>query len=270
MPPPEVFSGMPTLDELAEVVNRTDAIDQLASNSVSVDVLSMNNVPKLSASLAVDRPKNLRLRAKLPIMLGSGLDMGSNNELFWFQVPEGMSQTLYFARHDQFRQRPIRQVLPVGPQWVAEALGLVHLNPDEVVEGPMLRGDGKIELRTMLSMPDGLQSRVLIIEPTAGYVTDQMIYGNDGRLIAAASGTRHRYYEDQQCSLPHSVQIRMAPSVGEPLELRLEIGSYAVNQLLSSDPLQFAMPQDAARSFDLNQLDPPPQYTSAAPNTGAP
>ncbi len=268
IPPPEVFTGMPSLEELAEVVNRTDAIGQLSSNSVSVEVVNAGNVPRLSASLHVDRPRNFRLRASLPIMLGSGIDMGSNDEVFWFQVPEGMTQTLYHTTHEQFRKRPMRSILPVEPTWIGDALGLVHIDTDEVVEGPLLRTDGRLEVRTMVPMTDGLHSRVCIIEPTAGYVTDQMLYGPDGRMIAAASGELHRFYPDHQCALPHRVRIRLLPDEGDPVELRLDIGDYVVNQLISGDPQLFAMPRDAARVIDLSQLAggnmvPPPQPRSA-------
>lgn len=268
MPPPEVFSGMPKLEELAEVVNRTDGIGQLSSNSVSLEVPSMSNVPRLSATLAVDRPRNFRMQAKLPIMLGSGLDMGSNQERFWFQVPEGMTQTLYHTTHDQFRQRPMRSILPVDPTWVGDALGLVHLDPKEVVEGPILRTDGKLEVRTMVSMADGLYSRVCVIEPTAGYVTDQMLYGTDGKLIAAASGSKYRYYPEHECSLPHQVEIRMVPDAGPPLELRLQIGDYIVNQLLSNDPQLFAMPQGAGKVVDLAELAQPMRVEPPPPELG--
>lgn len=265
LPPPEVFKGLPSVDELAEVMNRTDGINQLASNSVTLEVPSMSNVPRLSATLAVDRPRNFRMQAKMPIMLGSGLDMGSNQESFWFQVPEGMGQTLYHTTHEQFRRRPLRSILPVEPTWVGDALGLVHLDKAEVVEGPLLRTDGKLEIRTMVQMSDGLYSRVCIIEPTAGYVTDQMLYGANGKMIAASSGSKHRYYEDFKCALPHQVQIRLLPDAGPPLELKLEIGNYVVNQLLSNDPQMFAMPVGASKVIDLAELAPPVDVTLGNP-----
>jgi hypothetical protein len=202
----------------------------------------------------------------MPIMLGSGLDMGSNQESFWFQVPEGMGQTLYHTTHEQFRRRPLRSILPVEPTWVGDALGLVHLDKAEVVEGPLLRTDGKLEIRTMVQMSDGLYSRVCIIEPTAGYVTDQMLYGANGKMIAASSGSKHRYYEDFKCALPHQVQIRLLPDAGPPLELKLEIGNYVVNQLLSNDPQMFAMPAGASKVIDLAELAPPVDVTLGDPS----
>ncbi len=267
-PPPQVFQGLPTAEELAAVLNRTDSITQLSSNSVTVEVPSMKNVPRLSATLAVDRPRNFRMRASIPILLGSGIDLGSNQELFWFEVPESMNQTLYYARHDQYLRQPSRSILPVDPSWFADALGLIHLDTAEIVEGPIVRTDGRLEVRTMRSMPDGLYSRVCVIEPNAGFITDQVLYGPSGKMIAAASGSNHRYYPDQQCALPHAVQIRLVPDGSPPLELKLSIGNYTINQLLTADPQLFRMPETANQKIDLSAIGAGGSYV--APISSAP
>ena len=113
-------------------------------------------MPRLSATLNLERERRFRLRASLPIVLGAGIDLGSNDELFWFEVPEGISKTLYYARHDQYRQQLHRAVLPVDPTWVMDALGLVQIDPNAVVAGPVKREDGKLEIRSSLNMPDGI------------------------------------------------------------------------------------------------------------------
>jgi len=269
-PPPEVFSGMPTLEQLAAVMNRTDSITQLSSNSVSVEVPSMSNVPRLSATLALNRPREFRMRASIPILLGSGIDLGSNDQMFWFEVPESMTQKLYYARHDQFQRQSVRSILPVDPSWFVDALGLIHLDTTQVVEGPLLRTDGKLEVRSMMPYPDGLYSRVCVIEPTAGYVTDQILYGPNGKMIAGASASNHRYYPESQCALPHLVHVRLIPDNGPPLELKLSIGSYAVNQLLSGDPRLFEMPQTAREQINLAELGGPSPQDYSPNMTSAP
>ncbi len=253
-PPPPVFASTPTVQDLAIVANCTSAIHQLSTNNASVEVLTMPQIPKLSATLSLQRERRFRLRASLPIVLGSGMDMGSNEEMFWFEVPEGMSKTLYYANHEQYRQQLSRSILPVDPTWVMDALGLVQLDPASVVAGPVRRDDGKLEVRSVFQMPDGLYQRVYFFEATAGYVTDQFLYSPDGRLIAKSSASNHRYYEEQQCALPHRVEISLTPSAGPPLAMRIDIGSYVMNQLLSGDPQLFVMPQTASNAVDLTQL----------------
>ena len=252
-PPPVVLQETPSLEEVASVVNRTGSISQLSSNSASVRVLSMPKVPRLSATLNLEREQKFRLRANLPIW-GAGMDMGSNDELFWFEVPEGMSKTLYFARHDQYQQQLHRAILPVDPTWVMDALGLVQINPGAVVEGPILREDGKLQIRETMSMPDGVYQRVCLIEPRAGYVTDQFLYSPAGNPIAQCHAADHVYYEEQQCALPHRVEFSLSPAVGPPLSMRIEIGSYTINQLLSGDPQLFTMPVTASQAVDLTTL----------------
>ena len=202
----------------------------------------------------LQRDKDFRLRASLPIVLGAGLDMGSNQELFWLEVPDGIRKTLYFARHDQYQQQLSRAVLPVDPSFVMDALGLVQVDPNQVVAGPVLRQDGKLELRTSRMTPSGLYQRVLYIEKDAGYVTDQLLYDPSGLLVAQSSATNHVYYDEQGVALPHQVRLNLKP-VGEPeLSMQIDVSSYAVNQLLTNDPQLFVIPTGASQTLDLSEM----------------
>ena len=266
-PPPPVLAGTPTLQQVTAAVNRTAAIRELSSNTATVDVVSMPAVPKLSATLALRRDRDFRLRASLPIVMGSGLDMGSNSQVFWFEVPEGMGRTLYYADHQRYRQQLQRAILPVDPTWVTDALGLVQIDPAQVLQGPVMRPDGKLEIRSQIPMPAGVFQRVCYIDAQAGHVTDQLMYAPSGTLIAESHATNHRYYADQQCSLPHQVTFSLRPASGPPLEMQIDIGSYAINQILSGDPNLFAMPQDANQVVDLTTIGPAPL---AAPQGAVP
>jgi hypothetical protein len=264
-----VFNAAPTLEELTVAINRNQSIRQLSTNSASVEVMSMPNLPRLGATLNLERERKFRLRASLPIMF-AGIDMGSNDELFWFEVPEGVSKTLYYARHDQYQQQLTRAILPVDPTWIMDALGLMQLDPSTVVAGPITRTDGKIELRNTLSMPDGMYQRVCFIDPQAGYVTDQFLYAPNGNLIAKSLASQHVYYAEQQCAIPHRVELHLVPSMGPPLSMRIEIGSYAINQLLSGDPQLFSMPTSAAQAIDLTTLANGASPTVSPPAVSAP
>ena len=254
-PPPAVLTASPNPTDVLAAVNRTANVRQLSSNSVSVEVLSMPRLPKLtSATVALERTKRFRLKAGLPVILGSGLDMGSNDQLFWFEVPEGMSRTLYYASHEKYRQQMHRAILPIDPSWLMDALGLVQIDPSTVVAGPVARPDGKLEVRSSLMTPGGTYQRVCFIDQAAGHVTEQFLYGPGGGLVATSQATNHRYYEQIQCALPHQVTVNLTPSTGPPLAMKINIGHYAVNQLLSGDPNEFVMPQSAAKSVDLTTI----------------
>lgn len=255
-PAPAVLNDTPTATEVAAVVNRTSRITLLSTNSASVDVLSMPNLPKLNATMSAQRDKNFRLKASLPIILGAGMDLGSNDDVFWFEVPEGlnMAKTLYYANHQQYRQQLHRAILPVDPSWLMDALGLVQLDPNTIVAGPIRRPDGRLEVRNTMNLPNGMYQRVCLIHPTAGYVTHQFLYAPTGNLVASSEASNHKYYDQYQCTLPHSVTINLQPSVGDPLSMKIDVSSYAVNQLLTGDPQVFTMPTTASNAVDLTQL----------------
>lgn len=276
-PPPVVFETQPRIEEVIAAVNRTDTITMMQSTSTTVELLN-SPVPRLNASLALERPRRFRLRASLPILLGASLDVGSNDELFWMRYPDdGVRQTLLYARHDQFQPQMPGSPLAVDPTWLIEALGLVHIDPNLVQQGPTPRGDGQLELRTRVPTPGGDHDRVLLIDAKRGFVVSQYLYGPNGRLVASATGSEHEYYEEQRVVLPHSVEIHLAASGGSPpVGLQVEVGSYALNQLLGEDPRQFEIPSEGNHQVvDLSRLagpvTPPPleRGATAAPAPGS-
>jgi hypothetical protein len=276
-PPPPVLGNSPGLAEVTAAVNRTAVIRELSTNTASVDMISMPALPKLSTTISLRKERDFRLRANLPIVMGSGLDMGSNADLFWFEVPDGigMGRTLYYAQHDQYRNQLQRAVLPVDPTWVIDAMGLVQINPGQVIQGPVRRPDGKLELRSSLPMPAGIFERVCYVDPRAGHVTDQYLFSPTGVRIAESHASNHQFYVEQQCALPHTVLLTLTPSSGAPIEMQIDVGTYAVNQILSGDPNLFVIPQGASNVVDLTTLSPnapgmivptsyqaPPEYQS--------
>lgn len=258
-PPPPVFTQTPSLAELAAAVNRTHVIQQLSTNSASVDVTSMNAVPKLNATVNLEREKRFRLRANIPLMMGTGLDMGSNEQEFWFEVPEGMSmtQTMYFASHNDYARILDRAILPVDPTWLMDAMGLAQLDPNQVLVGPIVRSDGLLEVRSGIQTPAGQYQRVVFIEPSAGYLTHLFLYAPDGRLVATSHTSDHRYYETVNCVLPHRINLEIIPQTAAPLSMELEVGAWAINQLLSGDPEVFVRPTTAKSQVNLVQLSGP-------------
>lgn len=265
-PPPAIFDAAPTLEEVVAAVNRTDKITKLQTNSARVTAPTMSDT-QLSASLMLERPKRFRLRGGIRPLPTTLVDLGSNEQVFWLQVPEGMRPTLYYARHSEYANQSQRMILPVDPTWLIDALGLVHIDPSFVTDGPTRRPDGQLEIRSDLPMPDGVYRRVCVIDSQAGFVTEQYVYRHDNQLVARATASKHRYYEDFDCSLPHEVSVELQPAAGPPLLLEVTIADYTLDQILSGDPHLFAMPTDAGQQWDLTRLG---TQTSAAPNAGPP
>ncbi|OYP38541.1 hypothetical protein CGZ80_02015 [Rhodopirellula sp. MGV] len=254
--------------DIVAAVNRTSAIRELSTNTASVDVLSMPALPKLSATVNLRRDRDFRMRARLPVVMGSGLDIGSNQDLFWFEVPENFSRTLYYARHDQYQRQLNRAILPVDPTWLIDSLGLAQINPNQIDQPLQYTGDGKLVLQTAVPMAAGTFRRIYMIDAAGGHVIDQFVYSPAGQLIAESHASNHEFFAEHGCSLPHTVRFKLTPAAGDPLEMQVDIGMYAINQILSGDPNLFVIPQGAANAVDLTTISPlamPPTTAALQP-----
>ena len=161
-PPPEprILPLQPTVAQVIETVNANNG--QINNFSTGNATLSGPGIPTLRANLAFERPKRLRLRAELVVL--PELDVGSNDELFWFWIKRNQPRAMFFCRHDRFRSSRARQMIPVNPDWLAEALGTVCLDPGLPYQGPYpLKGD-LLELRVLLDTPDGQQAKRIVVD----------------------------------------------------------------------------------------------------------
>lgn len=220
---PAVFTGPPTLEEIIFAVNaNSNRVSQLSTESASVET---PGAPILRASLSLERPLRIRLRGKL---IGQVLDLGSNDELFWFWAKSDPDRALYFAYHAEFVQAAANEVLPVGPDWLIEAIGLVNLDPSGFHEGPSQRPDGNLEVRSRIERRGAYFTRVLVIDSKYGWIKEQHVLDTSGRLLAVARCSNHRTYPASGVNLPHRIHIELPPA---QMAFQLEVTNYTVNQL---------------------------------------
>ena len=90
-------SKEPSLEEVAQVVNTNRAkITGLYSTNSRI---SGTDFPSLRTSLAVAGERNVRLRAGTGIT-GQEMDVGSNQEIFWFWVKRTDPPALFYGKYD--------------------------------------------------------------------------------------------------------------------------------------------------------------------------
>jgi hypothetical protein len=240
-PAPTLFAGPPTLPEVIAAINATSGqIRQLQTDSAT---LSVQGMPTLRASLAAGPPRSFRLRASF-IGVGEVLDLGSNDQVFWAMVdaPQLMSEVpraVYYARHDQYLHSEARQMLPIQPQWLVEAFGLVQLDPAGRHEGPYQRGPGELEIRTRTASPDGDLTKILVLHDRFGWLQQQHWYDARGVLMASVFASQHQYEPALGISLPHAIEVRLPPPAHS---LQINVQTYSVNQMYSDPAQLWAMP----------------------------
>ncbi len=228
---PAAFAGTPTLADIVRVVNANSAkVQQLQTNGATFTVAGY---PPLRADLAWDRPQRFRLQAGT--LAGRELDLGSNDQIFWIWIQRNDPPAVYYARHDQFAQSASRSIMPVPPQWIVEALGLVTLDPLVPYEGPYFRQADRAEIRTQVSTPQGVLTKVLVIDSVRGWILEQYILDARQQLQARVVASQHTYDPVFGVSLPHRIDVSLPPA---QMDFTLAVSRYTLNQaVLNPDEL---------------------------------
>jgi hypothetical protein len=261
-PTPILFQQAPTLEQLLTAVNRnSDSIETAQASAARILVKGMPG--QASADVVYERPGRLRLRASNGL-LGQVLDLGSNDELFWFWTSFSPEPALFFARHDQFAQSPNRSLIPIEPLWIIDAMGLPHFDPNHRHDGPYPKGNGLVEVRSRIPAADGESTKITLLHQQYAWVMQQQVYDSRGRLTASAQATDHEYYPHAAAALPRKVAIELPAA---KFSFSVETQGYTVN-MSGSDGREFVLPQEQFSNVPLVDLADPrltPQAASPSP-----
>lgn len=250
-PPPIVFAALPSPAEAVAAVNaNTERVRSLQTQGATV---SVPGAPAISVEIAVERPARLRMRAATQL-LGPELDLGSNDQLFWFWAARMPDAAVYFARHDQFASSRARQMLPIEPAWLIQALGLVEIDPASVIDGPHAADGGRVQLRTTLGQSNIPYTRLLVLDNKYAWVLEQHLYDERGQLLASARNSQHEYQPLDGVSLPKRIEVQVP---GGMMSLQLDINRWAINQPLADAQALFDLPRSQLGSHPFIDLADP-------------
>ncbi len=228
--PPAAFAGPPNLPEVIYAVHaNTHRVQQLRTEAASI---SFPGSLPLRAELVMEQPRNIRLRAQFMGLSGPELDLGSNNEEFWLWVKRTSPPAVYFARHAEFAQSNAKNIMPIEPEWLFDALGLVNFDPGGIHTGPYASGQGRLEIHSRIPTSQGELTKVTVIHETYGWVLEQQVRDSTGRTLASSHASKHRFISQDAVSLPHQIDVQFPPA---QLTFRLEVGSYIINQSAGAD-----------------------------------
>ena len=239
---PVAFSEMPSKEQiLAHLAAQSNRVNQIQS-----DVrVSMDGMPTLRGTLAVEKPDRLRLTAGLLGVSELGVDVGSNPERFWFWTKvasPGQEPGIYYANHDEYQNSNLHQTVPIEPSWLIDALGLVEFHHDDRIEGPIARPDGFIEIRTYRNIRRGQNIRVSVIDPKYGWVVQQAMYDSAGRLIAHADSIEYKHYGQHGVNLPDEIVMTAYNPSGGKLTIKVDASSYKLNSIYGDPDKLWSMP----------------------------
>jgi hypothetical protein len=232
---PYVLQPGASREQIVAAVNQNSSrIRSLSATGATITIPDTMNLPLLTANIAAERPGRIRLTAGTAVT-GQEMDLGSNDELFWMWIRRNEPPAIYYCRHDQFANSAIRQMMPIEPRWLLAAIGMTDIDPASIIDGPLPRGDGTVEIRTLMPTVSGTLNRVLVIDANRAWVVEQHVYDQTGQtLLASAVAETHQYYPAEQVSLPQRLSLRL-PTAG--LAMKIDLGTMQINQL-SGDPAQ--------------------------------
>ncbi len=187
-----MFSTTPTLDQLTSAIYRNStAMRSLSDHEATLRIPDVM-IP-LKASILLERPRRVRIRGEASAVTGKEIDLGSNDDHFWIWAKRIPERHVYYCRHDQFVNCPVRQMVPIDPAWILEAMGMIDFQADETHNGPFPVEGDKLMFETLRPTPAGTVRKRTTVDPKSGCILRQEMYSPNGTLAAVAVSSNHEY-----------------------------------------------------------------------------
>lgn len=271
-----VFSAkarLPTQTELLDMQkSRAQLVKQLQA-SVSV---KMTGAPKIKGTIQVEFPERLRMKAGFLGLSELGVDVGSNDELFWIWVKASSSEqpeVMYYAEHGDYDRSTLRLSIPLDPKWLLDGLGLSQFSAQDRHVGPFARPDGKIELMTEKQSPAGLQRVVTLFDAKSLVIVQQALYNSEDKLVAYMNSSDHQAVNTNGRSIdvPKKIKIVVVEGNGETAGMTIQLGRISLDPLYGDPQKMWSLPRaDGVPKVNLaSELSvPPTELNIKAGNSG--
>jgi hypothetical protein len=254
---PVIFDRPPTQDQLLAALQRNVQPVKQLNSTVKI---SLDGTPKLKGSLQLERPKRMRVKAGVMRVSELGVDVGSNDQLFWVWTKANVGNqhpAIFYASHDAFRNSSstIRRSIPLEPVWLIEGLGMIERQPTDVYHGPYMTNEGLLKLLTVRQTANGPQTRVSLIDSKRGLIQQQAIYDANNDLVAYTNSLNYKYYEKENVNLPQRLEMYLYQ--GEQVtKMIVEAGEFEFNSLYGDPNQMWAMPNpEKVPKIDLTRIN---------------
>ncbi len=255
-PIPVVFNRVPTQAEL---------LQQLASNNTKFKQLSsslrisLDGTPKLRGTMQLELPRRLRIKAGVMGVSQFGVDVGSNNQVFWVWTKVNLPNqkpAIFYASHEGFRNSnsTVRQAIPLEPVWLLEGLGLIQFEIGDVHLGPEMTSEGHLRLVTIRQTPNGPNYRDALIHARQGTVLQQALYDGQKRLLAYTDSLDYKSFPKQGVSLPEKIEMHLFNN-GQKTKMVIETSDYQFDSLYGDPAQMWDLPEPSGvEKIDLTKL----------------
>jgi hypothetical protein len=194
--------------------------------STDVEIGTAGVLFKMDAVIAVQQPRNFRLRAAFAAT-GNEADLGSNRDRFWFWMRRSPDKYVLTSSHEQAGEVQQMMKFPFRPDWLMETLGVIPLDESEFSMELPSDPAGVVRLvANRVSKSGETVRRVILVDTCRGYIIAHELYDARDRLIARATLNDYQLDANSGASLPHEIHLDWPLA---RLALTMKIGEIDVN-----------------------------------------
>jgi len=249
-PPAADFTkvAQPTLEQITSTINRNSQnIRNFSTANASIRIPGA--LIALRSQLTFERPKRLRIQGSASTLTGQEFDFGSNDTIFWLWARRDTDE-MWYCRHDLYPLSPIRSFIPIDPDWLLEALGIVEFKPTDQHFGPTRMADKNWEIISHCQMPSGQYIKRTVIDSKTGWIKRQELYTPQSELIALAESSDWRFDRGTNVSYAKQITVQCQGMDGT---MTIDLGSPTFNASASFATSMFTMPTfPGYRAVDLS------------------
>jgi len=228
---PCTFNQNATKEQIVAHVSRFATADgdrpALASWRAMQAKINFPGMPAVPATIDVEGPSRLRIRAIMPFSNSEMADIGCNDEEMWIWHRND-PEKIVTIKHEHIRLALRQMPVPFDPNWLMEILGVAPMHLDDYeLRKPNDEKAKWVDLVARRTAPSGESVlRVVRINLCYGQIVEHRIEQLDRTLIASAALEGYAPDATGKFVMPHLVQIDWP---ARNASLRLELGPIHAN-----------------------------------------
>lgn len=169
------------LEKSIERINsRNKKIKSIIAEGIRIKVNQKTSV-NVFGNLSMEKQKNFRLKI-WHSMTGIEMDIGSNEEIFWFWSKRMTPPALYFAKHENTNKTMLKA--PLNPMWIMQSLGLNSIDLKNK-EFKKIEDNWAIVEKSISSTGD-LVKIAILIDVNKDLILGNYLYDKNFKLIASS------------------------------------------------------------------------------------
>jgi hypothetical protein len=220
-----------TLSLIRSINNANSRVKSVCYTDIKIQ-LSQNLTIRANGKLFFQKDKFLRIFISHSLF-GQEMDIGSNEEFFWFWSKRMTPPALFYARHEDLGKTMLKT--PLNPDWLLESFGITQLPEKniEFVKCGLLQGI----IQYKVSALGENVFIVTLLDPKINTIAGKYLYREDGNLLASIEFKSFKKCNKVGVMVPTSLRITWPE---ENIYMDWDMSGVGINQCI--DPTNWDLP----------------------------